>query len=463
MADRVVVDYKPTKKQLMFHRSAADIILYGGAAGGGKSAACVMDAFLRCLKHPGTHAYLFRRSYPELKDTLILEANRRIPRSIGRYKTGSHDMVLKNGSVLHFRHCLRENDKYNYSGAEMHWLYIDELTSFPKSTFDFLRTRCRAKELLGIRPIVRCTSNPGGVGHAWVKTMFVDSAKYYEMHEMEVFSEVLNETQTRRIQYIPAYATDNPHITKDYIFELEQKPDALRRALLNGDWDAFEGQAFPEFADKPEGYLNGVQTHVIEPFEIPNWWPRMRSFDHGYSRPFSVGWWATGPDGRLYRYKEWYGCVPGESDVGLKLDPTEIARGIYEREAEERAQGINVLGVCDPSLDDRSRGISVMDSMAQEGVYFVKGDNQRLAGKMQVHYRLRFRADGKPMMYVFKGCKDFIRLFPTLSYDEIRVEDVNSKSEDHIYDEMRYRLMEAPITPVAPNKPKLRAWNPLED
>jgi hypothetical protein len=194
----------------------------------------------------------------------------------------------------------------------------------------------------------------------------------------------------------------------------------------------------------------------------------MRSFDHGYSRPFSVGWWATGPDGRLYRYREWYGCQYNsrgepESDVGLTLDPTEIARGIYEREAEERAQGINVLGVCDPSLDDRSRGQSVMEMMAQQGVYFSKGDNARLAGKMQVHYRLWLRADGKPMMYVFKDCKDFIRLFPTLSYDEIKVEDVDTKSEDHIYDETRYRLMEAPIAATPPRERSKRAWNPLED
>lgn len=461
--DSIYLNYKPTSKQLMFHKSQADIVLYGGAAGGGKSKACVMDAFLRCVKHPNTHAYLFRRSYPELKDTLILEANRSIPREIGRYKTGAHDMVLTNGSVLHFRHCLREADRFIYAGAEIHWLYIDELTTFSKVIFDFLRTRLRAHTGLSIKPVVRCTSNPGGVGHAWVKQMFVDSAKPYEMHEMEVHSETLGEKQIRRIQYIPALATDNPFISKEYIFELEQKPDALRRALLNGDWDAFEGQAFPEFTDNPEGYLTGVKTHVIEPFEIPSWWPRMRSFDHGYSRPFSVGWWATGPDGRLYRYKEWYGCVPGESDVGLKLDPHEIARGIWEREAEERAQGISVFGVCDPSLDDRSRGPSIMDQMAEEGIYFSKGDNQRLAGKMQMHYRLRFRQDGKPMMYAFTNCKDFIRLIPTLSYDEIRVEDVNTKSEDHIYDETRYRLMESPLVPVEPVQHRKRQWNPLED
>jgi len=462
MGERIVLDYTPTAKQLMFHQSRADIILYGGAAGGGKSKACVEDAFLRCVKHPGTHAYLFRRTYPELKDTLILEASRSIPRQLGRYKTGSHDLVLTNGSEMHFRHCLRENDRFIYAGAEIHWLYIDELTTFSKVIFDFLRTRLRAKESLHIKPTVRCTSNPGGVGHGWVKAMFVDSAPYYAMHEMKVFSEVLKQEQINRLQYIPALATDNPFITKDYIFELEQKPEALRRALLNGDWDAFEGQAFPEWKDDPAHYDDHLYTHVINPFPIPDWWPRYRSFDHGYSRPFSVGWWAVDPAGRLYRYKEWYGCVPGEPDTGVKIDPTQIAQGIYAREADEREKGLHITGICDPSLDDRSRGPSVMDMMRREGIMFVKGDNTRIAGKMQFHYRLRFRPDGMPMFYTFRECKDFIRTIPALNYDDIHVEDVDTHSEDHPYDEGRYMFMARPIDAKEPQKPKARQWNPLE-
>lgn len=459
----VAISYEPTDKQLMFHKSEADVLLYGGAAGGGKSKACVMDAFIRCLKHPGTHAYLFRRTFPELKDTLIKEAIASIPRSIGIYRSGSHDMDLINGSSIHFRHCHREADRYNYQGAEIDWLYIDELTSFSKVMFDYLRTRLRTKVTTGIKPIIRCTSNPGGSGHGWVKALFVDSAAYYALHEVKIFSETLQKEFVTKIQYIPALATDNPHISDAYVKELEQKPEALKNALLYGNWDAFEGQAFPEFVDDPNHYQDQLNTHIIDPFEIPDWWPRYRSFDHGYSKPFSVGWWAVDPAGRLYRYKEWYGCAPGEPDTGIKLDPESIAQGIYEREADERARKLRVSGICDPALDDRSRGPSIMDTMRKANVMFVKGDNTRLPGKMQFHNRLKFRPDGRPMVYAFKDCVAFRHIIPTLNNDEIHVEDVDTKSEDHVYDESRYMFMALPIAAKEPVKPKPKLWNPLED
>jgi hypothetical protein len=292
--------------------------------------------------------------------------------------------------------------------------------------------------------------------------MFIQGAKNYEIREKEIYSEIKRETKIVKIQYIPAFVTDNPHVSSDYIFELEQKPKALRDALLKGDWNTFEGQVFTEFTDDPEHYADGRNTHVIDPIEIPDWWPRYRSFDHGYSRPFSVGWWAIDPQGRMYRYREWYGCSPGESNVGLFLSPKVIARGIYDREAEERRKGITVYGVCDPSLEDCSRGPSVMDSMAEEGVYFLAGDNTRIAGKMQFHERLRFRPDGRPMMYVFRTCEKFIEIIPTLCYDEIKVEDVNTKGEDHIYDEARYMFMQFPIAAVEPIERRPREYNPLE-
>jgi hypothetical protein len=462
------IGYKPSPKQLLYHRTAADIVLYGGAAGGGKSFATVQDALHRCLKHPGTHAYLFRRSYPELKDTLIKEALRSIPRELGKYRSGDHDFILINGSVLHFRHCLREKDMVLYQGIEVDWLYFDELTSFTKKIFDFLRTRLRTRLSTGIKPVVRCTSNPGGVGHGWVKSMFVDSAPYYQMHEMEVYSEVKKEKKIFKIQYIPAFVTDNPYISSDYIFELEMKPDALRRALLKVDWDAFEGQVFIEFTDDKKRYADRRFTHVIDPFDIPDYWPRYRSFDHGYSRPFSVGWWAIDEFGRMYRYREWYGCVKNsrgevEPNTGVKYSPKVIAKGILEREAEERRKGITVYGVCDPSLSDRSRGPSIMDSMAQEGVYFNQGDNTRLPGKMQLHERFRFRPDGRPMLQVFNTCTDFIRTVPALPYDDVKVEDIDTDAEDHIYDDTRYMAMMFPLTAKKPEERKKKEFNPLED
>lgn len=458
----IKLDYKPTAKQTLFHKSIADEVLYGGAAGGGKSKACIMEALMRCLEHPNTHAYLFRRSYPELRDTLIAEAIRSIPAILGKYSGSTHDFVLKNGSILHFRYCSCMSDVTKYQGVEIHWLFIDELTHFERGIYDYLKTRLRANEALGIKPCVRCTSNPGGIGHGWVKAYFIDGKEPFEICKNKVFSQVLNTEEIRTTQYIPAYATDNPHITKDYIFELEQKPEKLKKALLLGQWDAFEGQVFTEWTDDPNNYDTRVYTHVINPFEIPKHWQRYRSFDFGFSKPFSVGWWAADNDGRLYRYREFYGCT-GVPNEGIKISPGEIARQIAQTESEYGEK--DVIGIADPSIFEESRGESIAMQMENYGVYFSKGDNTRLAGKMQVHLRLKFDKNGLPMMYVFKNCKHFIRTMPNLVYSTKNAEDINTDCEDHIYDETRYMLMDRPISVHKPYTTQKfnYTYNPLAD
>ncbi|WP_051291316.1 phage terminase large subunit [Fictibacillus gelatini] len=440
---KIRINYRPTEKQGMYHSSTADEVLYGGAAGGGKSKATVMEALQLCLEHPNTNAYLFRKTYPELRDTLIAEAMNSIPKEIGKYNDSKKTYFLINGSELRFRYCQSENDRFKYQGAEIHWLFIDELTHFSKTVYDYLKTRLRANKRLGIKPKVRCTSNPGGVGHGWVKAYFIDIGEPFKIHERQIESKTLGKTQIKKIQYIPAYATDNPHITDDYIFELEQKPEALKKALLFGDWNVFEGQVFTEWMNSPNPERR--YTHVIEPFRIPDGWHKFRSFDYGYSRPFSVGWWAVDYDGRLYRYREWYGCT-GEPNVGLKLSPTEIAKGIKEREAGDG----NIIGFADPSIWSKDRGESVADIMLKEGVTWLKADNDRLNGKMQVHNRLKFDENGIPMLYVFSTCKDSIRTIPNLPYSETKVEDIDTDAEDHAYDDWRYALMSRPYTPSIP-------------
>lgn len=242
---------------------------------------------------------------------------------------------------------------------------------------------------------------------------------------------------------------DNPHVTRDYIIELEQKPKALREALLLGKWDAFDGQAFPEFADDPAHYEDGLYTHVIKPFKIPWHWTRVVSFDHGYTRPFSFGVWAVDEEGRVYRYKELYGCVPGEANVGVTCPPGEIARRLADLMEPEFQEGIHVSGIADPAIWDRSRGLSVEEQIRKvfSGVIFMKGDNTRLPGKMQLHERLKFDEEGRPMLYVFENCRDFRRTIPALVYDARKPEDIDTAGEDHIYDETRYFLMSRPIAP----------------
>ncbi len=448
----LTISYTPTPKQAAFHATTANEVLYGGAAGGGKTKALIMDALFRTLTFPHTVAAIFRRTYQELEDTDIKEALRSYPKEIAKYNAGRHEFTLLNGSKILFRHCEHEADKFNYSGIEIQFLYFDELTSFEQGVYDFLKTRLRATISQGVVPIVRSASNPGNIGHGWVKKMFVDAGPYMSIQVQEIFSETLHRTKLIRTQYIPALATENPFITEDYIFELEQKPEALRRALLNGDWDSFEGQVFTEFVNNEKHYIDRIGTHVVAPFDIPLNWPRYMSFDHGFSKPFSVGYWAVDMQGRAYRYKEWYGCVPKRANTGIALTPRQIAEGIISREAQEHADNLQIDRIADPAIWDKSRGDSVADQMrptadGKPGVLFRKGDNTRLAGKMQLHERLRFDNEGKPGLYVFSTCTDWLRTVPFLPYSLTKPEDVDTDAEDHAYDDTRYFLMARPVTP----------------
>ena len=457
----VFLDYNPTPKQRMFHSSNANEVLFGGAAGGGKTKAVVMDALMRCLRWPETSAFIFRRTYAELEDTVITEAKRSIPDALGKYNVARHELTLSNNSKIYFRHCATLGDIYNYSGAEIHWLYFDELTSFEQKIYNFLKTRLRAKKSLGIVPIVRSTSNPGNIGHGWVKKMFVDAGPYGDIIQHDIPATLDGQVEHYSTQYIPSLATENPHISKQYIKELRKLPKALCDALLHGHWNAFEGQVFTEFIDDPKHYKDGINTHVIDPFKIPLNWARYRSFDFGYSKPFSVGWWAVSPGGVFYRYKEWYGCT-GTPNEGLKLHPGQIAKGIYDIEAEERKEGISVVGIADPSIFDASRGESIAGLMSREGVYFTEGDNSRLQGKMQIHERLRFDEEGRPGLYVFTNCKDFIRTIPNVPYSQTKVEDIDTDSEDHVVDEVRYFLMAWPSPERERKRPRVATVDPSD-
>ena len=466
---RIVFDYRPTPKQKAFHASKSNEILYGGAAGGGKSYAICWDAFIRCLKYAGTNAYLFRRTFPELEQTLIKTMRAIVPEELGKYYAGTHEIQFVNGSVARFCHLSDEGDTLKYQGSQIQWLYFDELTHFSEGMYNYIKTRLRAPTNLKVKPCVRCASNPGGPGHGWVKARFVDSTDVGQ-HTVVKDTEIMGQdgrTKTKKsiCEYIPATVYDNPHIDEMYIVELQNKPAKLRDALLYGKWEAFEGQAFPEFTNDPSHYADGLHTHVIDPFEIPMHWTRYVSFDHGFSRPFSLGAWAVDPDGRVYRYKELYGCKAGEANVGLMITPSEIAGRMADWLEPEFREGIHITGIADPAIWDESRGTSVEEQMRRvfSGVIFRKGDNTRMPGKMQLHERLRFGEDGRPMMYVFSTCKDFIRTIPTLCYDAHKVEDIDTAGEDHIYDETRYFLMSRPLAPklIAPAK-RRPAWNPLD-
>ena len=243
--------------------------------------------------------------------------------------------------------------------------------------------------------------------------------------------------------------------------DMEKQNPTRFRVAGNGEW-GIEGETFfEEWRDDPAHYIDRVGSHVIEPFEIPPTWKIYRGFDFGYARPFSVGWFAIDHDGVLYHILELYGCTENPNE-GVKWTPDTIFREVKRVENEHRwLRGKLIHGVADPSIWDASRGESIAEMGERLGVVFEPGDNARISGWMQMHYRLRFDDNGRAMLYVFKNCKQFIRTVPALLYDDTRPEDIDTDLEDHAADMCRYVCMARPVAPpvVSPQKP--RGFDPL--
>ena len=447
--------WSPQPKQALFMSRFEDEALYGGAAGGGKSDALIAEA-LRQVENPCYRGLILRRTFPQLED-LISKSTRLYPAAFpgAQFNESKHIWRFPSGAVIIFGSIQHEADKYNYQGKPYDFIGFDELTQFTYGMYDYLAHSRNRPNGPGTKVYVRATANPGGIGHAWVKERFVTAAKPYETLWRDVpVLKPNGETEIFRRSsiFIPASVFDNKALLENdpgYLANLASMPEAERKALLYGDWDSFSGQVFSEWRDDRAHYRDGKWTHVIEPFIPPKHWQIIRSFDFGYSRPFSVGWYAADENGKLYRIREYYGSN-GTPNVGLKLDPGAIARNIYEIEhGDPMLKGRNILGVADPSIFDESRGASIARLMAESPnfIMFSPGSNNRLQGLMQAHYRLAFDEHGECMLQIFSTCKDFIRTVPALTYDEVNIEDVDTAMEDHIYDELRYCLMERVISP----------------
>jgi hypothetical protein len=429
-------DYRPQPKQQQLHSCPGNEILYGGAAGGGKSHALRMEGLIWCLRIPGLQAYLFRRTYPDLHKNHILPALNQFPSSLCRYLKQERRFVFKNGSSLHMAYVQHEQDVISYQGAEIHLLLIDEATHFSAYVYEFLRARVRCTlpvpdQYRAMIPRICCGSNPGGEGHAWVKRTWVDFVAPGQLRRAS-----RPEGGMRRA-YIPAKLGDNQILCKAdplYKDRLDGLPPALRAAWRDGDWDVFAGQAFDNWSrDK----------HVIKPFRIPWNWERFRALDWGSSKPFSVGWYAVDTEGRIYKYREWYGCQDGMVNTGLKMDSLDVARGILEREKGTIDEGRIRYGVADPSIFNKPDGRSVAEKMALVGIKWVKANNDRINGLQELYSRLDWQSDGekRPGILFFNTCRHTIRTLPLLIHDEKRPEDVDTTQEDHAYDETRYAVM----------------------
>ena len=495
---------KPNPKQQLFFSSTAKYTGYGGARGGGKSWAVRVLAVLRCLECPGLNVLLLRRTLPELRENHLLPLRLLLGKAAA-YSAADNTLTFPAAgggrqSRIKLGYCAREDDVYQYQGQEYDLIFVEECTHFTWAQVQFLMT-CNRTTLENFTPRMYFTGNPGGVGHGWFRRLFVKRRfAPGENPDDYLFIPATVEDNPVLMRRDPGYAA-----------VLDALPERLRRAHRYGDWDVFEGQFFEEFSDRsgsavgklseelgmrseecrlraeedrrsgggsePAAAVGGIfsslrrhaippgpagppspcegevgadpraWTHVIRPFEVPPSWTVYRGFDFGYARPFSVGWWAVDHDGRLYRILELYGCGAAPNE-GVKWTPDRIFAEVKRIEREHRwFKGKRIIGVADPSIWDASRGESVADTAARRGVYFTPGDNRRLPGWMQMHYRLAFDEEGYPMMYIFDTCKAFIRTVPELVYDRHRPEDLDTNGEDHVADETRYICMARPMKP----------------
>lgn len=452
------------KQQEMMSRPEYEA-LYGGAAGGGKSDYLVAEA-LRQVNNRFYRGIIFRREYPQLVD--LIDRSRELYKAAyprARYNESGHVWKFPSGAKIYFAAMQYEQDRLKYQGRHFDFIGFDELTHFTEKQYTYLFSRARPSGP-GTEVYVRATANPGGIGHGWVKSRFVSITTPGTRVVTDV---VIHDPKGKEIKlskdriFIPSSVFDNPALLENdpgYLASLAIMPEAERNALLYGDWDSFEGQVFTEWKNDPENYETRQWTHVIEPFKIPSGWEIVRGYDFGYAKPFSVGWYAIDYTGTIYRIREYYGCVEGSPNVGTQMEPTEQAQMIRQiEETDVNLKGRKITGIADPSIFDRSRGKSVADMMAKNGVYWSGGDNHRIAGKMQYHYRLAFDENGISKFYVFNTCKNFIRTIPNLVYDEKNVEDIDTTQEDHIYDECRYVFMQHPI----PMRRSVKKEIPLED
>ena len=440
----------PNEKQKLFLSAKVKHVGYGGARGGGKSWAVRTKAKLLALRYPGIKQLIVRRTYKELTGNHI---NILRAETLGIAKYTSTDKVLKfaNGSTIEFMYCARNSDLDALQGQEYDVIYLEEATQLSEYQMKAITACCRGVNDFPKRIYYTC--NPGGQGHAYVKRIFID--KRYLASE-----------NPGDYEFIQALVDDNTALMEaqpDYVAQLDALPEKLREAWRFGRWDVFEGQVFAEFVDDPEHYRDRVQTHVIEPFKIPDSWKIYRGFDWGYAKPFSVGWYAVDHDNVMYRFREMYGCT-GEADRGVEWTVQRVANEIRRiEETDAQLKGRQITGIADPAIWQEDGGESIAETMQRQRVYFHKADHKRLPGKMQCHYRLAFNDEGIPRFYVFNTCKHFIRTIPALIYSETDVEDVDTKMEDHIYDEWRYVCMARPLAPLEKHTAKEIDVDNIED
>ena len=429
------VIFKPNSgPQTQFLAASEREVFYGGARGGGKSYAMLIDPLRYCHKE-NHRCLLLRRTMPELRD-LINHSQRLYSRAFpgAKWREQEKEWRFPSGAKIEFGYAENMTDVLRYQGQSYTWIGIDELPQYPSpDIYNFLRSSLRSVDP-NIPVYMRATGNPGNVGSQWVKEMFVDPIDPNTAFNIEISTPTGIKYITRR--FIPAKLQDNPYLmqTDDYYAMLSSLPEVQRKQFLNGDWDAFSNAAFSEF-DR--------DVHVVEPFEIPRGWQRFRAADWGYSSPACCLWFAIDYDNNLWVYRELY---------TQKITADVFARKVIDLEHGEYIR----YGVLDASTWARRGdvGPSIAETMIQAGCRWRPSDRtprSRISGKLEIHKRLKVE-DKEPGIRIFSNCRNLLRTFPTLPLDDSNPEDINTHVEDHAYDALRYGCMSRPMHTSYANK-----------
>lgn len=428
----------PNPRQAEFFLADNRHICYGGARGGGKSWAMRRKFVLLALRYEGLRLIILRRTMPELRENITIPLQREIS-GLAQYKESEKVFIFPNGSRLKLGYCDSENDVYQYQGQEYDVIGLEEATNFTETQMQFLTT-CNRTTRPDFTPRMYYTCNPGGVGHAWVKRLFIDR-EYNPGEDPDSYT------------FIPARVWDNDVLIKNdpnYVKSLQALPEERRRAYLDGDWDVLAGQYFTEWRrDK----------HVCDPFQIPAEWRKYRAMDWGYNDPCCVLWFAIGPDKRIYVYDEYYQrerlavdvCKTIKKQTGTnKIAYTAASPDMWQKRGTEIK-----------TRDARFVGESIAEVFATGGVPLMKADNSRILGWQRVREYLRDAPDGKPYLQVFATCTNLIKYLPIMQYDQNNREDM-ADGEDHAPEALRYGVMTRP-TPAksTSRKNNIRPYDPL--
>lgn len=384
-----------TRKQKAFIRATATEVLFGGAAGGGKSYGQLIDAFLYALTYPASKQLILRRTYAELEKSLIRVSLALFPREVYTYHATAHTGRFKNGSLIDFGYCATENDVFQYQSAEYDVVRFDELTHFTEFQYLYLISRVRGAN--GYPKQIKSSTNPGGVGHGWVKARFVDPAP--------PATEFVAEDGGTRI-FIPSKIDDNQFLARhdpDYKRRLMALPEREQKALLHGDWNIFEGQYFTEFS---------YEVHTCDPIALPAEWRRYRTIDYGLDR-LACLWIAVDGERNVYVYREL--C---ESDL--------IVSRAAEKILDHTPQGEQIYAtLAPPDLWARSQesGRSKALLFGEHGLRFTKTANDRETGWLSVKELLRLTGEGRARLHIFRTCTELIRCLPMLQTDPLRPTD----------------------------------------